>query len=368
MIHNSFYLYPNKVDVFTNLLDPWVAERYRKVYNRNLKIYRGTDNRIDIQVKNCNQRPTSIDGSYLVFNLVTKSDQKLLLQKDFTTIADGSSITETGRAYVSLSQDDMRDLEPGYYQYSVVQEERTYTGSTYIVTSRKPLYIDAQFGAFATLEIHGDVCGEPQASVVVDKWTYVNPFAVGDLNNKSFFSSLIDAAPFQSTPQSLHTFQMYFTDYKGTVSIETSIDDQGAQSKNWTPVIPEGYTSETIVLRNQHTPIYMNVVGKYSWFRIKHVPEFGFEAKFNVQQTKDGVYVVSIVNTGKNYTVGDVIRIKGNLVGGVDGVNDLIITITSIDVNGGIEAFNTAGLSPASTRSFVGIEAPAGRLDKVLYR
>ena len=368
MIHNSFYLYPNKVDVFTNLLDPWVTERYSKVYNRNLKIYRGTDGRIDIQLKNCNQRPTSVDGSYLVFNLVSKSDQRLLFQKDFTTIADGSSITEVGRAYVELTQEDLRDFEPGYYQYSVVQEERTYTGATYVVTSRKPLYVDTQFGAYATLEIHGDVYGEPQPSVIVDKWTYVNPFAVGDINNKSFFSSLIDANPFKSVPQTLHTFQLYFTDYKGTVTIEGSIDDQGAQSKNWTPVIPEGHTSETLVLRNQHTPLYMNIVGRYSWFRIRHVPEFGFEAKFTIQQSRDGVYRVTIVNTGKNYVVGDTIRIKGNLIGGVDGVNDLVITITAIDVNGGIVTFDPVGLSPLSDRSFVGIDAPAGRLDKVLYR
>lgn len=368
MIHNSVYLYPNKVDVFTNLLDPWVAERYRKVYNRNLKIYRGTDNRIDIQVKNCNQRPTSVDGASLVFTLVSKSDQRLLLQKDFTTIADGSSITEIGRAYVELTQADMRELEPGYYQYSVVQETRTYTGNTYVVTSRKPLYVDSQFGAFATLEIQGDVCGEPQASVVVDKFTYVNPFAVGDLNNKSFFSSLIDANPFKTVPQSLHTFQLYFSDYKGLVSIEASIDDQGSQSINWTPVIPEGHTAETIELRNQHTPIYLNVVGRYSWFRVKHVPEFGFEAKFTIQQSKTGRYIVTIVNPGKNYTVGDVIRIKGNLIGGVDGVNDLHIVVTALDINGGIVSFDPQGLSPASNRAFVGLEAPAGKLDKILYR
>lgn len=368
MIHNSVYLYPNKIDVFTNLLDPWVAERYRKVYNRNLKIYRGTDNRIDIQLKNCNQRPTSINGSYLVFTLVSQSDQRLLFHKDFTTIADGSSITEIGRAYVELTQADMRELEAGYYQYSIIQESRTYIGDTYVVTSRKPLYIDSQYGAFAVLEIHGDVCGEPQPSIVVDKWTYVNPFAVGEINNKSFFSSLIDANPFDTTPQSFHTFQLYFSDYKGIVSIEGSVDDQGSQSINWTPIVPEGYTTETIVLKNQHTPLYLNVVGRYSWFRVKHVPEFGFEAKFNIQQSLTGRYIVSIVSEGKNYTNGDIIRIKGTAIGGVDGINDLTIVVRSVNPNGGITSVEAQGLSPTASRAFNGIVAPSGKLDKILYR
>jgi hypothetical protein len=66
---NSVYLYPNKVDVFTNL-GAWKTERYRRVYNRNLKIYRSVDNRIDFQVRNSDEKATSIENYYIVFKLI----------------------------------------------------------------------------------------------------------------------------------------------------------------------------------------------------------------------------------------------------------------------------------------------------------
>ena len=82
MLFNPVYLYSNKLDVFTSPSDAWSTERYRKVYNRNLKIYRGVDNRIDIQVRNSDQRASNVVGSTLVFNLVSKDTKNLVLQKD----------------------------------------------------------------------------------------------------------------------------------------------------------------------------------------------------------------------------------------------------------------------------------------------
>jgi hypothetical protein len=60
MQFNPVYLYPNKVDVFTTPSDIWSTERYRRVYNRNLKIFRGVDNRIDIQVRNSDKKPATL--------------------------------------------------------------------------------------------------------------------------------------------------------------------------------------------------------------------------------------------------------------------------------------------------------------------
>jgi hypothetical protein len=55
----SVYLYPNRLDVYTNF-DDWVHERNRKVYQRNLKVYRGVDNRIEFRVKTSDQKVVNI--------------------------------------------------------------------------------------------------------------------------------------------------------------------------------------------------------------------------------------------------------------------------------------------------------------------
>lgn len=261
MIHNSFYLYPNKVEVFTDSLDPAVSERYRKVYNRNLKLYRGVDNKIDIIVKNCDQKPISVENFHLVFNLVTRDTQRLVIKKDLVLVPDGDTAKEKGRANVILTREEVLDLESGYYQYSVLIEEREYDDDgKYIVLSSKPTYIDTQFGVYAILEIYGDVAGEPGDSFTIDKFQYTNPF---DDIPKFYISSIVDAHPYTATPYSLHTFQFYFSNYEGNVTIEASLDEQGATPHNWTEV------HQLLPSDNNE---YVNIVGKYNWFRIKHIP------------------------------------------------------------------------------------------------
>ena len=132
----SVYLYPNKLDVFTNLPSAWSTERYRKVYNRNIKIFRGVDNRVDLQVRNPDEKKQDITGSTLVFHLVSRETQELLIQKDCII----SSIVN-GQAYVILTEEEVNLLEPGFYQYAVTKELRTPIDSTtHTVTSRTPLY------------------------------------------------------------------------------------------------------------------------------------------------------------------------------------------------------------------------------------
>lgn len=371
MNYSSVYLYPNKIDIFTQSLDPWVAERYSKVYNRNVKIYRGIDNRIDIQVRNCDQRPISVADSYLVFNLVTKDEQRLVLQKECTLVPDDTVNKLKGRAYVVLTGDDLQDLEPGYYQYSVVIEERDYESPDYTVTSRTVSYIDSQFGAYATLEVFGDVLGEPGASLEVTKFNYINPFSTGDEDPPYYESSIIDANYLTSTPTSNHTFQFYHgDDFTGRIRIQGSMDE--SSDPNWTDlpdsvIYPPGNNFTT----DGKLTTYKNVTGKWRWFRVVAGASFNGSAKFVIAQTMVEQYAVSVYNGGKNYVVGQQLVIVGDRLGGNSGVNDLTITVTSVNFQGAITGVSWTGTSVPNTRSFVlgatGLPS-TGRLDKVLYR
>ena len=73
----------------------------------------------------------------------------------------------------------------------------------------------------------------------------------------------------------------------------------------------------------------------------------GIDATFDVQ-TSGGVYIVSLVNPGTTYTLGEELTILGSVLDGDDGVNDLVITVTSSgSPAGNIISFNTAG-TPAT--------------------
>ena len=276
MQFNPVYLYVNKLDVFTTLTDTWSTERYRRVYNRNLKIFRGVDNRIDIQVRNSDQKTTNLTppvdpddnqpyDNVLVFNLVSQDTKDLVLQKDFTAID-----LSTGKVTITLTERELLDLDNGFYNYSIIKELRNNldedsTELGYEIISKIPLYMDSQYNTIGTLEITGDVYGGVANSVIVDTFNYTNPFTQGATEPFPFYTSqIIDARPNTSPAYPIHTFQFYTTNYTGTVEIQASLDAQGA-----TPRETKWSTVATVDLLTEQ---YKNVTGKYNWFRIKHIP------------------------------------------------------------------------------------------------
>jgi hypothetical protein len=257
MQQTSVYLYRNVITGYLNAEDP-PTERFRKVYNRNLKVYRSTDNRIDIQVKNYDQKGANLNSTAIVFNLIINDSDQLVLSKD-CVIRDPAN----GRIFVTLTSAELKNLNEGLYKYSVVQEYRDDVDSeSYVVTRKEPLYIDSQYGVIGFLDIRGDVLGSFVQSTVVDKFSYTNPSALGEPETQFFISSIIDANPFETTPQRIHTFQFYYSDeFNGTVTVEASFEEQGGTPYKW-----------VTVAESTDRPRFINVTGKYNWFRIKYEP------------------------------------------------------------------------------------------------
>jgi hypothetical protein len=327
------------------------------VYNRNLKIYRSVDNRIDIQVRNSDQKASNITGSVLVFNLVTRDTKDLVFQKDFTPMD-----LATGKVTVILTADELLDLDLGAYDYSIIKEVRESIDSTdYKVTSRIAMYMDSQYDAVGTLEILGDVLGTIDPSVTVNKFSYTNPFTTGEVTPMFYVSSIIDAKPTTYKGSSLHTFQFYHTNYDGSVMIQGSLDEQGATPSHWVDITSVDLSTEQ----------YKNIEGKWNWFRIKHVPlGASSNASFVISQNMSFEYSVSIYTAGLAYKVGNTIKISGNKLGGELGTNDLTITVTSVNSAGKITGISWAGLSYPGVKTFVlsGDSSSVGTIDKVLYR
>jgi hypothetical protein len=327
------------------------------VYNRNLKIYRSVDNRIDIQVRNSDQKASNITGSTLVFNLITRETKDLVFQKDFLAMD-----LVTGKVTVILTEHELLDIDPGFYEYSIIKEVRETVDSTdYKVTSRIAMYMDSQYDTLGTIEVLGDVLGEVTPSVSIDKFEYINPFTAGSEDPKIYISSIVDANPTFNSAGTLHTFQFYSSNYRGTVTIQGSLDEQGATPHNWVDI-------STVDLTTQR---YKNITGKYNWFRIKHLPtQSSSTATFTIAQTMLLAYNVDVGNSGKGYEIGNTILIPGNRLGGELGTNDLTITVSAVDGIGGITGITWTGLSYNGVKTFVLADTNivVGSLDKVLYR
>jgi hypothetical protein len=256
------------------------------VYNRNLKVYRGSDNRIDLQLRNSDQKAFNATGSTIVFNLVNNETQDLVIRKDCSV----DDIT-VGRCYVTLTGDELLDIEAGYYSYSFHKETRTNVDSTdYTVSSKMPLFMDSQYGAIGTVEVIGGMEGKPYDTKTVDTFRKITNFEVETQTptntpqlqsprpnfaqnynttgyEEYFISSHLDANPRMSTPQSVHTFQFFYQNYIGEVVLQGSLGEGGNPIEgSWTDI-------DTFSITAANLREYYNVIGKYNWFRIKHTPD-----------------------------------------------------------------------------------------------
>jgi hypothetical protein len=213
-----------------------------------------------VQVKNADQKSLNITGSTVVFTLVGRDTQELILEKDCT-------VTDliTGKIYFTLTAADLLDIETGSYQYSLHRETRTtIDADEYLVTEKTPLYSDSQYGTLGIIEVAHSIYGAPTISNSIKVFSLHKSF--GESFTDYYVSSIIDAKPEVSAPNSLHTFQFYFSNYSGSVIIQGSLSD-GGNPEVWADVA-------TLNFENAAND-YHNLTGKYNWFRIKHTPTSG---------------------------------------------------------------------------------------------
>lgn len=267
MQYSPVYLYPNIIKAYTNALDSWPGG-FNKVYQRTLKIYRGTDNKLDLQIRNGDQKAIDISGNYIVFSLFARETQELLLKKDCVETNDSS--LSKGKVSVNITEEELLDLEPGFYNFTIHTEIREIINAQeHRITSKNPLYVDSQFGVIGNIEVRGEIDGLPSDSneyIAFNKHVDVNR-----VEDTWYTSSIIDASRALSTPLSNHTFQFYTTDLIGDIEIQGSLEN-GASPGTWTTVkqLTRGDSSGAF-----DKTFFENVEGKFSFFRIKYTPISG---------------------------------------------------------------------------------------------
>jgi hypothetical protein len=66
-------------------------------------------------------------------------------------------------------------------------------------------------------------------------------------------------------------------------------------------------------------------------------------------------YNVTVADSGSGYKPGDRIVIPGSSLGGVDSVNDCVVTVTKTIINGNISEFTVAGTAAAGVQNYLSI-------------
>jgi hypothetical protein len=140
MIAVQSYLYDNIVSV--QILDPAIFKnRNRTVYNRPIKIYKGIDNPILVQIKNQDQKLVNLDGKSIFVELQDTVDNISVLEYE-TSLSTASN----GDANFIFYKSDIEELKNRYYKLALkIVDDLT--------GSERPLYSDDYFGLSLDVEV-----------------------------------------------------------------------------------------------------------------------------------------------------------------------------------------------------------------------
>lgn len=309
------YLYPNRVQILANLTGFTVE--YTNVYQRNVKIYNGIDNTIEFDIKNADQKRIDLNTLGQIQLNVMDASGLALPNSPYTVTPTALK----GIANVTIPQEDLVDLTDQYLRFSLT----TIKDGVDVI-----LYSDTKFGAVGTIELIGNAMPVFRDDRKFDTFT-----AEIDLQGMPIFhSSAIPAKFYEAVPTETLDFEINVTGFVGSIWIEATKNSTanveafkaaGKPFGSWTQTFDDGMYTGAIPFGN-NIP-----VGEYNYFRISYqTPSInGLGATFEVQK-ENNEYTVIIRNGGTGYGKGSLIKILGSQLGGVNGVNDIIITVNAV--------------------------------------
>ena len=291
---------------------------YTNVYQRNIKIYKGIDNIIEFDIKNADQKRIDLSTiANLQLNIMDAAGNGLI-----SSPYEIVPTTLRGIASAVIPAIDLNDLTDQYLTYSV----------TGVKDGREILlYSDTRFSGSGTIELSG------KAMPSVRKVRIYNTFTAEiDLKGQPIYhSSAIPVKFYEAIPTKLLDFEIHVTGFIGSVWLDATKNStinaeafkaEGKPYGSWTRTVEDGKFTGIV-------PYGSNIkVDDYNFLRLSFdCPTIsGVGAGFIVTRN-NGVYNVTIKSGGTGYAVGAMIKIPGDQIGGVHGVNDLIISVTGLD-------------------------------------
>ena len=318
----SQYLYPNRIELLADVATFNVE--FTNVYQRNLKIYKGIDNLLTFDIKNADQKRVDLSTLTNIRMHVMDAGGKKLPNSPYTvTPAANQTTTGKGLATVTIPDTDLANLDLQYLKYSITCLK---AGADTI------LYSDTRFGATGVLELAGDVIPfSQQPAREYDTFT-----AEIDLNgHPTYHSSAIPTKFYEAVPTTSLNFSIGLVNFVGSVWIEgtkkTTINTEAFKGSQY--LWSSTYSAN--VPGNGNITVPTINIGDYQYFRVSYNTPLnnGLGAVFTVTNT-GGTYDVKVKTGGTGYAIGSRLKVLGSALGGVDGINDLILTVTNIDASG----------------------------------
>ena len=246
------YLYSNTLDVILDL-DPTVRGVNQVMYQRDLTIQKGIKNQVRIQFKNSDQKKVSISNTQtFVFSMFDAIDQRQIIEKRLEVLEENTGTK--GIALLTLSESDTVDLTRTSYKYTVKMQD---TDGTYL-----PTYANTYYGVAGTLHVQQDAFPILQPSQEITSFL---PTYNDEIFKYEHKSGNVYAYPEYNGNTALHTMAIYMTAYKGTVYIQSTLDNSPGNSGNYVTIATKIYNGFTGI-------DCVNFTGVFTYVRVMHVP------------------------------------------------------------------------------------------------
>lgn len=226
------YLYPILLECQV-IANESTTTRYPIVYANRIKLYKYANNQIKLLFKNNDQKSIDFAGYTVEFNIF--KNRNSAAQTVATTIPVGTSVTNTVLSINSV----LDTLDPGLYNYSIVAN----VNDVDVV-----VYSDDNYSVVGEVEVA--VINQPAITAAV-------------------LTPNLGTTNYAAGNSTLHSFQIDFGSFIGTVRFQASLDTQPGMTNTWFD-----FGSDTVSTTPAASRLY-NFVGSYPWVRIVAVATSG---------------------------------------------------------------------------------------------
>ena len=237
------YLVNNVITIIAS--EVGITTEYKKVYTRQLKVYRGIDNRLQFRLVNADQKPISVTNYTPKFVAFDESGKQVIKHDGVLNYLDDSSAAR-GMFTVNITENDLYDIPRQYLRYNIYLTDSS--------NNRTLTYSDSHFDNNSTIFV--DDYAFPGPSDTYNVTTFTQDGSV-------WYSESISAEPAINGNEALHTAAIYTNNYTGTVITQATLENTISAGTNWANLITSTFTgSET-------APVPVNFNGVFSYIRFK---------------------------------------------------------------------------------------------------
>ncbi len=211
----SSYLYSNRIQLIADVteLDLKYPVEWKIVYQRPVKIYKGVDNLIELDVKNSDQKRINIHGKDIKIQLMDQANKSIQVYTAMV-LDDGSTVASRGRANFTIPESDVSTLDAQSLKFSV-----------YILNdddSKTLLYGDSKFGALGIMQLEDSIMPYVRPVQRYEDFQPETNYQGKTIEERisTFYSSAITTKFYEAVPTQFMTVKVYVTGFSGRVSIQ----------------------------------------------------------------------------------------------------------------------------------------------------